>query len=120
MKDDLKKILSGLQADVEQEKLLQYLNRTLTEEEQHAIENTLNDDVFSSDAMDGLQQMKNTADIPVLVNNLNKNLKDQLNKHKSIRNKRKPGNQSWLYFSIILIILLAVIGYVLVRKFQQS
>jgi hypothetical protein len=44
MSNELKDILSNLNKDIEQEKLLEYLNRRLSEEEQHLLEHQMNDD----------------------------------------------------------------------------
>ena len=38
MSDELKDILSNLNPGTEQDKLLQYINRKLTDEEKHALE----------------------------------------------------------------------------------
>ena len=78
MSDDLKKILSNLNNNIEQEKLLEYLNRQLTEEEQHDLEAQMNDDEFMSDALDGLEQMNDKTVVPLIVKELNSGLKKQL------------------------------------------
>ena len=57
MSDNLKDILSGLNKEVEQEKLLQYINDHLKEDEQHEFEKQMNDDEFMNDAVEGLQQV---------------------------------------------------------------
>ncbi len=44
MNDGLKDILSNLNKDIEQEKLLQYLNQHMSEEEIHAFEKQMSDD----------------------------------------------------------------------------
>ena len=77
MSDELKNILSGLNKDIEQEKLLQYLNRDLSDAEQHELEKQMNDDEFMNDALEGLAQIENKADIPAHVQQLNAGLKIQ-------------------------------------------
>ena len=119
MNKDFKNILSNLNKDIEQDKLLQYLNRSLTPEEQHDLEMQLNEDAFMSDAMDGLQQMKSTDKVSLTVSQLNAALKKQLDKNKKKR-KGTVMQDSWIYFTVILLLLLAVIGYVVINKFMKG
>lgn len=120
MSDELKNILSNLNPGVEQEKLLQYLNRELSDEERHELEKAMADDAFINDAVEGLAEAGNTNNIQEIVSRLNNNLRDQVKNQKDKRAKRRPVLQSWLYVSIILIILLAVVSYCIIRKFQSS
>ena len=115
MSDDLKNILSNLNTDVEQNKLLDYLNRQLTAKEQHELEKQLNDDEFMSDAMDGLAELHPKTDVSAVVNELNNGLNRQLRKKK--QEKRFFKQDASVYYGITLILLLLIIGYVVVRMF---
>ncbi len=115
MSDDLKNTLSNLSKEVEQEKLLDYLNRHLSEAEQHELESHLNDDAFMSDAVDGLQELHTKTDVSQLVNELNSGLKKQLEKNKQRRNKRSLKQDSSAYYAVIIILLLAIIAFVIIR-----
>lgn len=115
MSSDLKNILSNLNNDIEQEKLLEYLNRNLSAEEQHELESHLNDDPFASDAMDGLAEMQHPDKISLAVYQLNKDLKKQLDKKKKRKN-RFITETPWLYYTVIILLLLAVISYVVIKK----
>ena len=117
MNNELKNILSNLSKDIEQEKLLEYLNRKLSAEEQHVLETQMNNDAFMSDAMDGLEQMKSADKVSLAVTQLNEGLKKQLEKNKKRRNKGTVMQDSWIYYTVILLLLLAVIGYLVIRKF---
>lgn len=119
MNKDYKDILSNLNNEIEQEKLLEYLNRKLSEQEQHDLEKQLNDDDFMSDALDGLQQLNNKADVPDLVDQLNSGLKKQLDKNKKNRNRRIIKSDAWIYYTVILLLLLASIAFVVIRMFIQ-
>ena len=59
MSDELKDILSNLNPGTEQDKLLQYINRKLTDEEKHALEKNMANDEFMNDAVEGLEQVNN-------------------------------------------------------------
>ena len=116
MSDELKNILSNLNKDIEQEKLLAYLNSHLPDAEQHELEKQLNDDEFMNDAMEGLQQLENKKDIPAYVQQLNTDLKKQLNKKKKRKDKRKIAGQYWTYITIVLLLILIVIAYLIVKR----
>jgi len=118
MSDELKDILSNLNKDIEQEKLLQYLNRKMSDEEQHAFEKQMNEDDFMNDAVEGLQSLENKNNIDLVVQQLNADLKKQLDKKKRRKEKRKLKEQPWLYFSVVLILLLILVTWLVIKKMQ--
>lgn len=118
MSSELKDILSNLNKEIEQEKLLEYLNRRLSTDEQHMLESQMIQDEFTSDAMDGLQQMKNTEVVNATVAQLNANLKRELEKGK----RKRPGKvmkDSWVYYAVMLLLLLVVVSYVVIRQLTR-
>lgn len=117
MSENLKKILSDQQKDFPQEKLLDYINDQLTEQEQHALETQLNEDDFMSDALDGLQQFDANSDVSLLVNQLNGGLKKQLKKSKENRKRRSLHMHDFpFYYTIIVILLLIIISYLVINN----
>ena len=116
MSDDLKDILSNLNKDIEQEKLLDYLNKKLSAADAHEVEKQMADDAFMNDAVEGLEQFKNKKNLTLLVEQLNNDLKKQTAKKKLKKEKRKLRDQPWLYFTLVLLLILIVISYVLVKK----
>lgn len=120
MSDDLKHILSNFNKEIEQDKLLEYLNRQLSEQEQHALECQMNDDAFMSDAMDGLQAMNSKTELQAMVTDLNNGLKKELDKNKGRRKTRTTGPDSTVYYAIITLLILVVIGYVVIRIFARN
>lgn len=117
MSDGLKDILSNLNKDIEQEKLLDYLNKTLSASEAHEVEKQMADDEFMNDAVEGLDDFKNKKDLSLYVEQLNQDLKKQLDKRKKRKEKRKLKEQPWLYFTIALLLILIVTCFVLVKKY---
>lgn len=117
MNDDLKDIPSDLNNDIEQDKLLEYLNRNLPDAAQHEFEKQMNEDEFMSDAVEGLQQLENTKEIPVYIGQLNADLKKQLEIKKKRREQRKLPSQYWTWFAIILLLILVVVAWLIIRKF---
>ncbi|HQW83952.1 MAG TPA: hypothetical protein PK987_05815 [Ferruginibacter sp.] len=120
MSDDLKDILSNLNIDIEQDKLLDYLNKKLPAAEAHEVEKQMANDDFMNDAMEGLENFKDKKNVLLLVQQLNEDLKKQTQKKKKKKEKRKLKEQPWLYFTIILILLLAIVGFVIIKKYLAA
>ena len=120
MSDHLKDILSNLNKEIEQDKLLDYLNKKLPATEAHEVEKQMADDEFMNDAMEGLEKFNNKKDLSLYVDQLNRNLQQQLEKKKGRKEKRKLKEQPWVYFTIILLLLLIITSYVLIKKFTGS
>ena len=117
MSDDLKDILSHLNKEIQPDKLLDYLNSKLTPDELHEVEKQMADDEFMNDAVEGLEKFDNKKDLSLYVEQLNRNLHQQLDKKKNRREKRKLKEQPWVYFTIILLLLLVIICFLLVKKY---
>ena len=120
MSDELKNILSNLNKEIEQEKLLDYLNKKLSGPEAHEVEKQMADDEFMNDAVEGLEGFKNKKDLSLYVEQLNRGLKKQLDKKKSRKEKRKLREQPWLYFTIALLLILLAVSFVLVKKYLEN
>ncbi len=117
MSDNLKDILSNLNKEIEQEKLLDYLNKNLSAAEAHEVEKQMADDEFMNDAMEGLENFKNKKDLSLIVQQLNSELKKQTAKQKAKKEKRKLKDQPWLYITIVTLLLLIIISYVVIKKY---
>ncbi len=120
MNDNLKDILSSLSTEVDQETLLLYLQGKLSEEKKHEVEKKILNNEFADDAMEGLQQFKNKHDLSVLVEQLNRDLHNKLEKKKMRRFKLEIKNESLIYFAVVIIILLIVISYYVIHKYMQQ
>lgn len=118
MNDKLKDILSTLNKEIEQEKLLDYLNNQLPTADAHELEKQMADDPFVNDAVEGLSSFNNKKNVANYVEQLNYDLQKKLQKKKARKLKRTLKEAPWLYFTIILLLLLCVLGYVLVKKFN--
>lgn len=117
MNEDLLKILSNSNKDIDNQKLMDYLSDKLSAEEKHEFEETLIDSKLASDAVDGLHQFKNKKDPLLFAEELNRNLQKQLQKKKSAKEKRRIKDLPLLYFTIILLILLILIAFFVVWKY---
>ena len=116
MNDNLKDILSNLHSEVDQETLLRYLQGHLSAEQQHEVEKNLLDDAFEADAVEGLQNIENISHIPALVEQLNRDLRKRTAKKNRRLFRREAKLEPWLLFTIVLILLLAVIAFIIIRR----
>ena len=116
----MKDILSSLSTEVDQETLLLYLQGKLSEEKKHEVEKKILNNEFADDAMEGLQQFRNKHDLSVLVEQLNRDLHNKLEKKKISRFKLEIKNESLIYFAVVIIILLIVISYYVIHKYLQQ
>ena len=119
MSENLEDILSHLSTEVDQETLLLYLQGKLSDEKKHEVEKKLMENEFASDAMEGLQEMRDKQQINYMVEMLNRDLKKKLQKKKQRREKMKIKDQPWIYISILILILLIVISYIVIHKFLK-
>jgi len=117
MSDDLKDILSNLNNDIEQEKLLDYLNKNLSAAEAHEVEKQMADDEFMNDAVEGLENFKNKKDLSLLVEQLNRDLKKQTEKKKLKKEKRKLKEQPWFYATLVILLVLIIVSYWVIKKY---
>jgi len=120
MPSNYKDIFSYLSTEIDQETLLLYLQNKLSEDKKHEVEKKLMESEFSDDAMEGLQEIKDKRQIEYMVEMLNRDLKNKLQKKKERRRKMEIKDQSWLYVSILILILLIIISYMIIRKYLEK
>jgi hypothetical protein len=117
MNPDLLNILSGNNKDIDSQKLVEYLNGKLSAEEKHEIEQLMAGSDFMNDAVEGLADVKDKKDIQAYIEQLNKELRDLVEKKKDRRVKRRLKEYPWIYLTVILVLFLCIIGYFVVRQF---
>lgn len=89
MNNDLLNILSESK-NIDQQRLLAYLEGKLSPEERHAIEKLLIDSDFDNDAAEGLSQVHDKSKLPLVMNELNRKLVSKLSKRRKKLLKRTP------------------------------
>ena len=120
MNNDLLDILSNNNDGISNQKLIDYLNGTLPDKEKHEVEKWMSDNDMVNDAMEGLQHVKNKKNLQSYVEQLNKNLQNQLQQKKQHKQKRQFEQSPWIYFATILILLFCIIAYVIIRKILHN
>ncbi|MFN8243597.1 MAG: hypothetical protein U0X40_06035 [Ferruginibacter sp.] len=116
MPDELNNILSNDGKEIGPDKLLGYLNNELSAGDAHEVEKHMADDPFVNDAVEGLEAFGNKNELQTYVQQLNRDLQQQLDKKKKRREKRRLKEQPWIYFAIILVLLLIIIAYLVIKK----
>ena len=119
MNNDILNILSNSNKDIDNQKLMDYLSGKLSADEKHDFEKSLIDSEMMNDAVEGLEKLKNT-DVSAVVRQLNKNLHKQLNRKRSKKIKRGIKDLPWLYFTIILVLIIILIGFIVIKKRLES
>ena len=105
----------GESENVDLHKMLEGFRESLSDAERAQFENGSPQDPFLQDAAEGLHGMENKQDLPKVISSLNQQLRHHLAHNKS-RNRGKDlryGN--WIYWSIILVLLLALAGFLVLR-----
>lgn len=120
MNDDLLNILSHSNKDIDNQKLMDYLSDKLSAEEKHALEEKMVDSEMLNDVVEGLEKFKNKTDVNALVEQLNTNLKKQLEKKKAKRNKRQIKNLNTLYLAIILILIIILVAFLVIKNLEND
>lgn len=119
MNDELLNILSNSNKDIDNQKLMDYLSGRLSADDKHDVEKTLVDSEMINDAVEGLQKIKD-KNVSALVDQLNSNLRNQLEKKKSKKLKRRIKELPWLYLSIILILIIILIAFIVIKEHLDS
>jgi anti-sigma factor RsiW len=120
MNYDLLKILSDSNKDIDNQKLMDYIAGKLSAEEKHEVEKWMADSQFMNDAVEGLEAVKNKADLNDLVQQLNQDLLKKLDKKRQRKEKRKIKDQPWIYYAIVLILFLVIITWYVISRIKQA
>jgi len=120
MQDKLKDILSNLTPGIDQETLMLYLQDKLEGAKKHEVEKQLAANDFESDAVDGLATLRDKQRLAHIVDALNRDLKKKTQKKKQRREKLKLPDQSWLYISLLIFILLIVLSFFIIHRLRAT
>ncbi|MCW3089294.1 MAG: hypothetical protein JWP81_363 [Ferruginibacter sp.] len=120
MNPDLKNILANSNKDIDNQQLMDYLSHQLSKEDSHAIEQSMAEDEFMNDAVEGLQKIESKKNMQAYVEQLNDDLHKQIAKNKTRKNKRRLKGEPHTYFAIILILILLIISFVIIKKWLDA
>jgi hypothetical protein len=116
MNNDLLNILPDNNNGMDDRKLMDYLEGKLSGKDKYEVEKWMVENDMASDAMEGLENIKEKKNLQQYVDQLNKNLQAQLQNKKQRRNKTRLKEYPWIYFTIILILILCIVAYIVITK----
>ncbi len=119
MKHDILKILSSSNKDIDNQRLMDYIAGNLTSEQKHEVEIWMAESNFMNDAVEGLETVKNKANIAELVNQLNYDLQKRLEQKKLRKQKRKLKDYPWIYYAVILVLFTIIITMYIIHKIKS-
>lgn len=114
---DLKDILNhDDELELSSEEMIRYLQGEASEEERFAVEKQMADSSFVNEAMEGLQDFKDPAQVQEYVAQINRQLQKHTARKLARKKKRRLGkNDTWLIMAILGILLLCVFGYLVIH-----
>lgn len=116
MNSELFNILSKAK-EIDQQKLLDYMQDKLSPEERHEIEKLLIDTDFESDAAEGLSRIEDKKKLPLIMNELNRRLIKKLSKKRKL-SRAKPGlNLLIPVVTTIILLFLILMFYLLLKRY---
>ncbi|MES2332775.1 MAG: hypothetical protein V4539_24415 [Bacteroidota bacterium] len=101
--------------ELDSAELIRYLQGNASEEERFAVEKQMADSAFVNEAMEGLQNFKDPAQVKEYVDQLNKQLQKHTVKRISRKKKRKLKDENWLIIAILAVLVVCVAGYLLIH-----
>jgi hypothetical protein len=105
--------------DLKGDELLRYVQGGLSGEDQHKVERQIADSEFVSDAMDGLQQVRDKKSIDQYVEELNRQLHKQVAAKKKRKQKRKLKEYPWITIAVLVVLGICLLTYVVMRYYQK-
>lgn len=112
-----KKIFTKSSSAIKKEDLLNYISGTANAETVHEIEEEMIDSPMLNDAVEGLQIAGNKSKIEQSVQSINQQLQKQLQK-KQVKKSVSLSQQHLVYLTLIIILSLAIVGYIFIRILQ--
>ena len=107
-------------SNIDQQKLLDYLEGKLSEEERHEVEKLMADSDFINDAVEGLENMKDKQKIASVLYELNHQLSNRIHNRRAKRFKKKIPDQTLLVITTVTLLVLVVLAYVIYRMYTTK
>lgn len=106
--------------DLKNDDLLRYVQGDLSGDDQHKVEMQMAGSDFVSDAMEGLQRIRNKKSIEDYVDELNRQLHKQVETKKKRKEKRKLKEYPWIVIAVVIVIGLCLLAYAVIRHYQKN
>ena len=96
-------------------RLLAYLEGRLSDGERHEVEKQMAESAFLSEAMEGLEGIRDSKRIAPIVGELNSALKGSIRRGRNRRGPKSTDFPGWLALATLLVIALAAIAFLVYR-----
>lgn len=114
--NELLKILSNSNKDIDNQKLMDYLAGKLSGKEKHQVEEWMSENEFVNDAIEGLQSLDQPLQASAYVEQLNRQLNSYLIQKNKRRKRKVAINLTWTIIALLLILVLAIVGYLVIHQ----
>lgn len=117
MKEDLLNILSNSNKDIDNQKIMDYLQGTLPPAESNTVEQWLAEDMlFTDDALEGIAALSEKEKVGQKIALINARLLQALRKKKLKRRKHLFMERPWNIIAIALLLSLALAAFWIISK----
>lgn len=113
---DLFNILSNSNKDIDNQKLMDYLAGKLSGTEKHEVEAWMTENDFASEAIEGLQSLKDPAHANVYVEQLNNQLSRHLKQKPKRRTRKLEFNLTNAIIAVLVILALTVMAVWIIHR----
>lgn len=92
-----------------EKQLMDYLHGRLNDEEMHSVEAHIADCDFCNEALEGLMQVQNKEQIPVIIRQIHNQFRRDLRERRL--KKRKVKMYLWLSLLVIIILIILLVAF---------
>ena len=114
-----KNIENHSRAGLDEERLLAYIEGTMSPDEQHRIEELLEGDPFLNDAVEGLSEVKDPQQLRAIASQINAQLSRQIQNRRRQRRKRTRFADHWGWLFIVIVLLLLLISWWVIKVMSK-
>lgn len=101
---------------IDEAQLLAYIEGSLPPEEQFRLEALLDQDPFLSDAVDGLSEIEDKAQLKMIAGQINAQLRKQIQSRRKHRRRRPRLDNHWGWIFVLVLLLLVLVSWLVIRQ----
>jgi anti-sigma factor RsiW len=105
---------------IDEDRLLAYLEGTLPAQEQHALEEILEADPFLNDAVEGLAEIKDKEQLRDIAAQINNQLKKQIQNRRKQRRARTKLSDHWGGIFVLVLLLLILLSWLVIKAMVKA
>ncbi|WP_118976041.1 hypothetical protein [Taibaiella koreensis] len=102
--------------NIDEAQLLAYVEGSLSPEEQFRIETLLEQDPFLNDAVEGLAEIKDKAQLKAIAGQINAQLRKQIQSRRKQRRRRPKLEHHWGWLFALILLLLVLLSWWVIKQ----